>query len=145
MFAHYPTLTQPTTPMQFPAYHPAPMLVDDNQWDVSYDNPSTCYRSYRQEPYYTPSSLDDQPKMPSIPNPPTVNLNVLTPPPSLVMTTTITPPPFTTIPNTIPTQSVKKEMHMAIAGTVSALAGIDTPIARHVGMFPFSSCCYLLC
>jgi hypothetical protein len=145
MFAAYASNIQPTTPMQFPVpvYGlSGPMVVDEYHLETPYRNPSPPYQSYRQEPYYTPPSLDDKPKMPSISVPPTVNLNLLTPPPNHI-TTAITPQPFAAIPNTLPTQSVKKEMHMAIAGTDSALAGIDTPIARHVGMFPFPSFCFM--
>jgi hypothetical protein len=141
MFVAYAPNIQPTTPMQFPvdAYgHSAPMVVDDYHLETPYRNPSPPYQSYRQKLFYSPPSLDDKSKMPSISVPPTVNLNLLTPPSNL-MTTVITPQPSTAIPNSLPTQSVKKEMHMAIAGTDSALAGIDTPIARHVGTSSFLS------
>ena len=143
MFAERTSNIQPTTPMQFPVpvYGPSgPMVVDDYHLETPYRNPSPPYHSYRQEPYYTPPSFDDKPKMPSIPVPPTVNLNLLTPPPNLITTAT-TPLSLAAIPTTLPTQSVKKEMHMSVAGTDSAMAGIDTPIARHVGMSPFPSFC----
>lgn len=141
MFAERTSNIQPTTPMQFPAQvygHPGPMIVDDYHLETPYRNPSPPYQSYQHDPYYNPPSLDDQPKLPSVSVPPTVNLNLLTPPSNLITTTT-TPLPLATIPNTLSTQSVKKEMHMAIAGTDSALAGIDTPIARHVGTSSFPS------
>lgn len=145
MFAAHASHIQPTTPMQFPVPvygHPAPMVMDDYHYDNSYTIPSPEYRTYQPKPYYTPTSPDDVPKMPSISVPPTVNLNLLTPPPTHIASIATTPHTFASIPNTISTQSVKKEMHMAIAGTDSAQAGIDTPIARHVGMsssLPFAS------
>jgi len=145
MFASYPHTVQPMTPVQFPEAfgHPAPMVAEGYPYETPYRAPSPSYGAYRPG-VYTPPSLDVQPKLPSITvpsmpamkSPPTVNLNLLTPPPQFV-TTALTPQTLEPIPNTLPLQSVKKEMHMAVAGTDSALAGIDTPIARHVGKLLF--------
>lgn len=122
------------------------------------------YDTYLPKPPSTPPSIHFKVNVPSRPTPPptvnfnlpittnlnhptSVNPNLITPPAQIIDLGQVNP--YITVPPPLsPSQplqlfvppimpSAKKDMHMAKAGTDSALAGIDTPIAGHVGMFPF--------
>jgi hypothetical protein len=111
-----------------PSYngHPSLIIRDYTTQQTTYlDSP--YFPSHIPSAYTSPIHPNTQP----IPTPTSIMVepHIMTPP-SHLMPDDGSLQPYSRIPNI---QSAKKEMNMARAGTDSSLAGIDTPIARHVG------------
>jgi hypothetical protein len=153
----------PMTPLHHhvPVYdHFHPVIEDERTLcSTPYVGGSFNYDTYLPKPLPTPPPSTHLNVNSRLTPPPTVNFNLpptmnhhlpsslnpnlLTPPAQIIDISQLTPantvpPPQPQLQLVAPTMpSAKKDMHMAKAGTDSALAGIDTPIAGHVGKFLF--------